>query len=64
MDDWWVLVFLGIGIAVGITIMMKMPSQSLPANPVVYENEDVFEWTDWEGKERKLVRHRKVKRVT
>lgn len=67
MDDWKVLVFLGVGVLIGVALAWKLqPSQPLfhtRVQPTFYENEDVYEWIDYTGKARKLVRHRKIKVV-
>lgn len=63
------VILLGVGVLVGIAIAQRyiaQPSGATAAQPLlrkgtILTNEDVFEWVDYRGVPRKIVRHRRVK---
>lgn len=75
MDDrGWLLIIFGVGVVVGLAVGTKyLGGQALSVGQcsgacplsqreqTILQNEDVFEWVDWRGVPRKIVRHRKVK---
>lgn len=71
MDDkwFWALLLVGAGLVVGIAVARTLPLQA-QANcgatcplkgQTILQNEQTYTWIDYQGKERKITVHRKVK---
>ncbi len=67
MDDFqWGLIILG-GVAVvagiGLGALILIQSSTAP-QPSAIKNKESWEWTDWRGRQRTLIGHRKVEPAT
>ena len=70
VDERWL--WLGFGVLVGAAAVWVLrqvalntyraaPAPPTAREPSTYSNEEVYEWVDWKGRNRKLVVHRDVR---